>query len=248
MKHMFTFILSACMLSISAQDIRLPYNEIPSYPKNFTAGTVAARMIDGLGFRYYWATDGLGLEDLGYKPGADTRTTEETLAHIYEMSLIIVNSVTNTINVRGTTSSRLAFADMRKSTLENLKTASDRLLIATEAEMNDFKLIFERDGRSQEFPFWNQINGPIADCLWHVGQVVSFRRASGNPFTDKVSVFAGTVRKQAVPQVTESGLKPFCTALFNSDLKTLVLCTQVRCCYLVGRASKEFHFIVKHAL
>jgi hypothetical protein len=192
---MYTFILSGCILSVSAQDIRLPYYEIPSYPENFTAGTVAARMIDGLGFRYYWATDGLRPDDLAYRPGADTRTTEETLTHIYEMSLIIVNSVTKTINVRGTASSRLAFADMRKSTLENLKTTSDRLLIATEAEMNDFKLVFERDGNSQEFPFWNQINGPIADCLWHVGQVVSFRRASGNPFTDKATVFTGTVRK-----------------------------------------------------
>jgi hypothetical protein len=194
-KYMLTFILSGCMLSVSAQDTPLPYYEIPSYPKNFTAGTVAARMIDGLGFRYYWATESLRPEDLAYKPGADTRTTEETLTHIYDMSLIIVNSVTKKINVRRTAGPKLVFADMRKSTLVNLKTASDRLLTATEAEMNDFKLVFERDGSSQEFPFWNQINGPIADCLWHVGQVVSFRRASGNPFTDKASVFTGTVRK-----------------------------------------------------
>jgi hypothetical protein len=61
--------------------------------------------------------------------------------------------------------------------------------------MKDFRLIFKRDSNTQEFPFWNQINGPIADCLWHVGQVVSFRRASGNPFTDKANVFTGTVRK-----------------------------------------------------
>lgn len=192
---MLTFILSGCMLSIFAQDVQLPYYEIPSYPKNFTAGTVAARMIDGLGFRYYWATEGLRPEDLAYKPGADTRTTKETLTHIYELSLIIINSVTKKVNTPGTSRPEPGFAEIRKSTLENLKAASDRLLTATEAEMSDFKLVFERDGNAQEFPFWNQLNGPIADCLWHVGQVVSFRRASGNPFTDKASVFTGTVRK-----------------------------------------------------
>lgn len=39
------------------------------------------------------------------------------------------------------------------------------------------------------------LNGPIADALWHVGQVVSFRRSSGNPFNSKVSVFSGKVRE-----------------------------------------------------
>ena len=34
----------------------LPYYQIPEYPAEFTAETVAARMIDGLGFRYRWAT------------------------------------------------------------------------------------------------------------------------------------------------------------------------------------------------
>lgn len=50
-------------------------------------------------------------------------------------------------------------------------------------------------GKRSEFPFWNMLNGPIADALWHVGQVVSFRRSSGNPFNSKVSVFSGKVRE-----------------------------------------------------
>ena len=37
--------------------------------------------------------------------------------------------------------------------------------------------------------------GPIADALWHVGQVVTFRRSSGNPFNSKASVFTGKVRQ-----------------------------------------------------
>ena len=42
---------------------------------------------------------------------------------------------------------------------------------------------------------WNQINGPIADALWHCGQVVSFRRASGNPYNSKASLFTGKLRE-----------------------------------------------------
>ena len=41
------------------------------------------------------------------------------------------------------------------------------------------------------FPFWNHLNGPIADALWHSGQIVSNRRASGNPLNSKVNVFIG---------------------------------------------------------
>jgi hypothetical protein len=38
------------------------------------------------------------------------------------------------------------------------------------------------------------INGPIADALWHAGQVVTLRRVSGNPINPKVSVFNGRLR------------------------------------------------------
>ena len=44
-------------------------------------------------------------------------------------------------------------------------------------------------------PFWNIINGPISDALWHCGQVVMLRRASGNPFNSKVNVFSGKLRE-----------------------------------------------------
>ena len=45
-----------------------PYYEIPDYPEKYNQGTVVARMIDGLGFRYYWATEGLRAEDLNLNP------------------------------------------------------------------------------------------------------------------------------------------------------------------------------------
>ena len=57
----------------------LPYRTIPDYPEEFTANTVATRLIDGLGFRYYWGTEGLRDEDLSFKPSEDARTSIETL-------------------------------------------------------------------------------------------------------------------------------------------------------------------------
>ena len=62
-------------------------------------------------------------------------------------------------------------------------------------ELKAFKIVFQRGDNRSEFPFWNQLNGPIADALWHVGQVVTFRRSSGNPMNPKVSVLQGNVRQ-----------------------------------------------------
>ena len=195
MKLLFALIASAFMFQINAQNMSLPYYEIPSYPESFTAGAVASRMIDGLGFRYYWATEGLRPEDLAHRPSKDARTSEETITHIFELSQVIVNSITNTPNQPELPKEKYSFEEMRKRTLENFKTTSDKLRMSTDQQMSEYKIVFKRSKGVTEFPFWNQLNGPIADCLWHVGQVVTFRRSSGNPYNDKASVFTGTVRK-----------------------------------------------------
>ena len=91
MKYIFLFSLLLVAFNGQSQE-KLPYYEIPEAPESFTAGTVAARAIDGLGFRYYWATEGLREEDLAFKPNTDARTTLETVEHIYGLSKMIVNS------------------------------------------------------------------------------------------------------------------------------------------------------------
>jgi len=35
------------------------------------------------------------------------------------------------------------------------------------------------------------MNGPLADAIYHVGQIVVFRRANGNPQNPRVNVFMG---------------------------------------------------------
>ena len=95
----FAIILSFSVTS-QVSESQLPYYEIPDYPETYTAGTVAARMVDGLGFRYYWATDSLRPEDLAYKPNDEARTTLETIDHIYGLSKVIVNATLQKPNIR----------------------------------------------------------------------------------------------------------------------------------------------------
>ena len=166
---------------MAQNDDVLPYSEIPDYPENYTANTVVARMIDGLGFRYYWATKGLRVEDLAYKPSETGRATSETIDHIYGLSKFIRNSALT--DNKDTNKAELSFEEKRKQTLLNFKVVSDVL----RNEEASFQL------ENTEVPFWNIINGPISDALWHCGQVVLLRRASGNPFNSKVNVFTGKV-------------------------------------------------------
>jgi hypothetical protein len=173
----------------------LPYYEIPAYPDSYTPKNVVARMIDGLGFRYYWATEGLTPKDLAFKPSSEARSSEETIDHILGLSTIIINAFQKKENVRsGEETSKLTFEVKRQQTLENLKTASD-LLKSDKIVLEDSKIVFKNGDKKTELPFWNLINGPIEDAVWHVGQVVTFRRSSGNPFNAKANVLVGKVRQ-----------------------------------------------------
>jgi hypothetical protein len=158
----------------------LPYHQIPNYPEVYTPENVAARMIDGLGYRYYWATLGLREADIAYKPSEDSRTTGETIDHIYGLSRFILSAPRSKAN------EELTFKEKRKRTLENFQLASNRLKEAEGEKLEDFK---------NNFPYWNIINGPISDAIYHTGQVVAYRRASGNPIHPGVSVFSGKTKE-----------------------------------------------------
>jgi len=189
----FAVIISTAALAQQKQVDSLPYYQIPDYPERYTAGTVSARMIDGLGFRYYWATEGLRAEDLAYKPSEQGRTCGETLEHLYGLSKFIYNAAANQVNDRtAAVEEPLNFEEKRKATLNNFKKAAD--LLRTADDLSQMKIKIKSQQGQVEFPFWNNLNGPIADALWHTGQVVLLRRASGNPLNPKVSVFNGRLR------------------------------------------------------
>ena len=189
----FLLCFFSMITGMNAQDQseNLPFYELPEAPENYTPGTVVSRLIDGLGFRYYWATEGLREEDLNFRPGEEARSTRETLEHIHGLSRVILNSALKKPNEPVKRDDQ-SFIELRSETLMMLKQASD--IFVKVQDLNQHSIVFIRDGNRSEFPFWNQINGPISDALWHCGQVVSYRRSSGNPFNSKVSVFTGKVR------------------------------------------------------
>ncbi len=187
MNKLCLILMSMVSINSFSQDKdQLPYYEIPDYPETYTAGTMAARMVDALGFRFYWASEGLTEKDLVYKANDDGRTSLETIEHIYSLSKTIVNSTLKQSNSRA--KEDLSYSELRSKTLQNLKIAAD--ILRESDDISQYNIIFG----DREIPFWNQVNGPIADAIWHCGQLSIYRRSTGNPMSPKVNHFSGKIK------------------------------------------------------
>jgi hypothetical protein len=187
---LFSFLFGFQIILV-AQDKGYFYT-IPATPEKYTAENVAARMVDGLGFRYFWGTEGLRPEDLIFDVNDVARDTRQTLDHICDLTAIIKSSALMQGYIADTLTSKYTFEELRNKTLDNLKIASEAFK-KSDANVVNNKIVFNRpDGSKRTLDFWYLINGPISDALWHVGQVVSFRRSSGNPLPKGVNVLMGT--------------------------------------------------------
>ncbi len=79
--------------------------------------------------------------------------------------------------------------ELRSATLDNLKLASEEIVLVD--SMEELNILFQSSTGRKALPFWHVLNGPLADAIYHTGQMVSFRRTSGNPMNPKVNVFMG---------------------------------------------------------
>tara|TARA_B110000977_G_C10918327_1_gene432058 strand:- start:224 stop:772 length:549 start_codon:yes stop_codon:yes gene_type:complete len=173
----------------------LPFKSIPEASKNYESGNIVVRMIEGLGYRYYWATEGLQAGDLDYTPSDSGQSTKETLKHIHGLADVLKNVSFNLPSIRPAPNQSEDFVELRKQTLNYLEEATVNFKNKTPKELAELKVIFERGGKQSSFPFWNMINGPLADAIYHTGQVVSYRRSSGNPLPKGVNVFMGKTKE-----------------------------------------------------
>ena len=189
------FLINVTAMAQKKQIQELPFKSIPEASKNYESGNIVVRMIEGLGYRYYWATDGLQAGDLDYKPSDSGQSTKETLKHIHGLADVLKNVSLNLPSIRPAPNQSEDFVELRKQTLNYLEEATVNFKNKTPKELAELKVIFERGGKQSSFPFWNMINGPLADAIYHTGQVVSFRRSSGNPLPKGVNVFMGKTKE-----------------------------------------------------
>lgn len=161
--------------------------EIGAAPASLSGTSVLARIVDGLAFRYYWATEGLRPEDFEFRPGPDSMSTKELQQHIVRLVSLIQQTVFNA-SQRETFESDDAHL-LREKALENLRLVRERLGQLTDDALAEHQVRI----RDSQFPVWNIMNGPLADALTHVGQINAWRRLNGNP-TPRADVFLGRPR------------------------------------------------------
>lgn len=198
-RYIIVLIIGVCFSSVSAQTTKkimqeTPYASIESYPEVFTAATMVARTIDGLGYRYYWATEGLTDDDLIFRPSSDASNVIETIEHIHGLSESILNCISGKPNIKNKEKQELSYEEMRHQSLMNLKKVSDMLIADPNMDMSTRKIIFQRGDTESIFEFWHLLNGHLSDAIYHTGQIVSFRRTNENPVYPKMNVFMGKNR------------------------------------------------------
>ncbi len=153
------------------------YYRIPAYPDHFSGTSVLARMLDGLGFRFYWATEGLRAEDYAFRPAKDTMSIGELVVHVWSL----VNWVSSSALKKSYAEPKDAQA-ARGEALKVIHDLRETMLAMSDEELGKLRI--------RNKPFWNIVNGPFSDALTHTGQINSFRRLAGNPVAE-ANVFLG---------------------------------------------------------
>lgn len=160
--------------------------EITAPPESMDGVSVLARFVDGLAFRYHWATEGLRPEDFAFRPGPESMSLQELLKHTLHLAFMVEQTVMNA-SVRKRVGSEEP-SELRSLTLSTLSDVRRRLESLSDEELHRHEVL-RRSGK--RYPVWHIMNGPLADALTHVGQINAWRRLSGNP-TPPVDVFSGT--------------------------------------------------------
>ena len=145
------------------------FSSVQTYPPP-NANGILLRLIDGLGYRFYWATEGLTADDATFSPGHGAMSIGKLIEHVWGLFNWIH------LNVLGA-----AWPEERPSEVAGQRDQALDILYAIREHVSgiDEQALFALtiDGH----PFWHVINGPLSDALTHVGQINAFRRLNGNP-------------------------------------------------------------------
>lgn len=167
----------------------LPYQIINPEELEINTTNSLSRLIDGIGFRYRWATEGLTENEISFRPVEGSMNTHELLIHINELVIWIdtfFGGQNDPIKAN-------SFSELRESTLNHCLILSDRFKSLSDNELLN---LTQKDGKPMNPKrYWNMINGPMADALTHIGQITSWRRIAGNPHPSGVNLFMGNKKE-----------------------------------------------------
>lgn len=173
----------------------ISFADISTCPEKITTGTLLARQAEVLGFRYYWATEGLTESDLNYSPGNDNRNVYQTLNHLYNMIDFAGASLENKVYPFPEKEHGFSFSELRDKTLTRIDQIKQLSMEIDENSLEKKSVKITVGDSPMEFNIWHMLN-PLLDAMFHTGQITTFRRANGNPIDPSVQPFFGKRMEQ----------------------------------------------------
>ena len=131
-----------------------PYKELPSPPEKISSGAILARMIDGIGFRYQVATDGLTDNEVNFLPTDGSMNMIELLEHIYKVLFWGYRACDDQLEYR---KDLATYDDYRNETLEICQAFKKKLLTMSDEDLNQISIFLKR--KNKTFTFWYLIKG-----------------------------------------------------------------------------------------
>ena len=162
------------------------FRSLPPGPERVTGSAVLVRLVEGIGFRFTWATEGLRESDLSFRPTPETMCIADQAGHVLELASWAAAAAGAIPGNPLKPESPPPFPEVRQRILEVLSLLRARLADMSDEEIGTIHI----GSRAGPVPWPHIVNGPLADALTHIGQIAVLRRASGNP-VPKANVFLG---------------------------------------------------------
>lgn len=158
---------------------------LPDAPSEFNGVGVLTRLVDAIQVRYSIATSGLREEDKNFQATPESMSMLELQKHIARLIMWSASSV----GVKLPNPTIPESFDEREAYINELcQTLRNHLLSMDDDTLSKATIYLKR--ADTHYSIWYLINGPLSDAIHHIGQMVTWRRISGN-LVPRMSPFTG---------------------------------------------------------
>lgn len=158
---------------------------IPHDPSVFNGSSVLQRMVEAILIRYTIAIKDMTDEAKNFRATPESMSMLELQKHILLLILWVSKSLDMDIEIKEKAETFSQFETQIKETTGNL---SKHISLLTDEELSTKTIYLKRS--DTYYSIWYMIHGPLADAIHHIGQIVTWRRISGNPI-NQISPFTG---------------------------------------------------------